>query len=111
MHAWIPGWEGALHEWNLDVLPPSIDVLLSNALVDVQDVAGGLLAEMCTAGVGLNTSRMRASIVGSGNEVQRQRNHDVLKDINASGIPCIWSLAMANILWWGCAPHSNGRGT
>ena len=47
------------------------------ALVDVWDVAGGLLAEMRTAGVGLNTRQMRPGIGGSENEAQRQRNHEI----------------------------------
>ena len=66
-----------------------------NALVDVRDLAGGLLAEMHTAGVGLNTRQMRASIGGSGNEAHTRQEHEVLTEANASGIP--WPLAVADV--------------
>ena len=66
-----------------------------HALVDVQDAAGGRLAEMRTAGVDLNTRQMRAGIGGLGNEVHTRRKHEVLTEVNAHGIP--WPLAVADV--------------
>ena len=62
--------------------------------VNVQDVAGGCLAEVRTgtAGVGLNTRQMRAGIGGPGKRARGEILSPIVKQVKASGIPR--SLAM-----------------